>query len=323
MNQNCYLLFGNDFISIKKETEYIFKANEIQPENVENYDAEEEGISNAITSASTMPFLVEKRGVVIRNADFLTEGKSSNVSTEEINELIRYCEIDNPSTVLVIQVQSAKLDSRKKIVKYLTKHLIVKDLNVDLKSDTIFDFIRDELRKSSLSIDPLALTQFVSRVGYNKTMIANELDKLISYAYGKDMITAEMIFDVTTRNIDDNIFQLVNAVLDNNKETMLEIYRDLMSIKVDAVWMLGAISSKFQEILYTKGLIKEKYKYEDVMKYFQATKGRTYYIMKNAKEAEGQKLLGYLSQLEELDYKIKSGQIDKNLALELFLLGIE
>ncbi len=323
MNQNSYLLYGSDFFSIKKETEYIFKKNEISLEDIEFYDAEEEGILNAITAALTLPFLSEKKGVVLKNASFLCEGKTSSITNDDLEELIRYCQLDNPSTIFVIQVVSEKLDSRKKIVKYLTKNISVKVFNPKRESDDIFEFIREELRKNNLSIDPLALTQFVNRVGNDKTMIANELDKLISYAYGKNTINTEMVFAITTRNIDDNIFQLVNAVIANNKESMLEIYKDLSSIKIDAIWMLGAISSKFQEILYTKELLKQKYKYEDVMKYFQATKGRTYYIMKNAKDVDDHKLMQYLEKLEDLDYKIKSGQIDKNLALELFLLGVE
>jgi DNA polymerase-3 subunit delta len=58
---------------------------------------------------------------------------------------------------------------------------------------------------------------------------------------------------------------------------------------------------------------------EAIMKFFNATKGRAYYILKNANEIPEQKLFQYLSELEMLDYQIKSGQIDKKIGLEMFL----
>jgi DNA polymerase III delta subunit len=63
----------------------------------------------------------------------------------------------------------------------------------------------------------------------------------------------------------------------------MEIYYDLKSIKIDPIWMLTVITSKFQEILYTKELIKQKYKNADIMKYFNASKGRVYYMMQKKK----------------------------------------
>ncbi len=319
MNNNCFLFYGGDSYQIKKESQKIINEFAIDGDAVEMYDFEEEGLSNAITSALTTPFLVDKKCVIIRNASFLTEGKTA-ASNEEIESLINYCDLDNPTSIFIIQAPYEKLDFRKKIVRYLDKNIVNQEFKSKDKNEAVFDFVKDELRKNKLGIDSLALTQFINRVGYDKAMIANELDKLINFAYGKEMITTEMVFEVTTRNIDDNIFELVNAVLDSDKKTMLEIYNDLMEIKTDPLWMLNAIANKFQEILYTKELIKQNYKYNDVMKYFKATKGRTYFIMKNAKDVDDDKLMNYLTELEDLDYKIKSGQITKELALELFLL---
>ena len=48
---------------------------------------------------------------------------------------------------------------------------------------------------------------------------------------------------------------------------------------------------------------------------------RTYYIMKNARGVSTDIVVKHLKTLEEIDYKIKTGQIDKKIGLELFILG--
>jgi len=84
--------------------------------------------------------------------------------------------------------------------------------------------------------------------------------------------------------------------------------------------MIGVLMNKFQEILLTKELLREKKTFEDVMKYFAASKGRVYYMMKNAKEIDDNSLFQTIVRLEKLDYEIKSGLVDKNLGFEVFML---
>jgi len=45
--------------------------------------------------------------------------------------------------------------------------------------------------------------------------------------------------------------------------------------------------------------------------------------VQNAKAVDDDLLVKLLEETEELDFKIKSGQIEKDLGIELFLLGIE
>ncbi len=321
MNINCTLFYGDDSYLIKKNLEILFKTHEIDDQDIEQYDYEEDGLETALNNAMTLPFLSVKKGVVIRNCTFLSDQKSA--SAEDTELLKRYCSYVNPTTILALLAPYEKLDMRKNIVKYLKKHIDTVAYITDKKSNTIYDYIKEEVEKNHLTIDPLALTQFVNRIGNDPTMVENELIKLITYSYGKEVITSDMVYAVVTKNIDDNIFELVNAVIEKNVNQSMEIYKDLVSIKIDPIWMINVISSKFQEILYTKELIKQKYKYEDIGKYFNASKGRLYYMMQNAKNVEDDMLLELMSKIENLDYLIKSGQIDKNLGLELFLLDLE
>jgi len=321
MNSNCILLFGNDAYAIKKNLDQILETSEISEEDIEYYDYEEDGLETALQSAMTMPFLVDKKAVVLRNCIFLTEQK--NISNEESEALTNYCGFVNPTSIFCMTVTSDKLDYRKNIVKYLTKNIEFKQLNSKNDAESIYKYVRDEVEKNGLIIESLALTQFVNRIGNDSEMLENELAKLITFSLGKKRITSDMVYEIVSKDLDDNIYELVNAIIDRDMSKTMEIYADLKSLKIDPIWMLTVITSKFQEILYTKELLKLRYKNEDIMKYFNASKGRVYYMVQNAKAVDDDLLVKLLEETEELDFKIKSGQIEKDLGIELFLLGIE
>ncbi len=318
MNANCILFYGNDSYLLKQSLNKLFQENEINIEDIENYDYEEDGIEVATTSAMTLPFFADKKAVILRNCVFLTEKKK--ISDLDFQRLESYINVKNPTTLFVLIAPYEKLDQRKKVTKYLTKNIETKAFITNLKSDSIYDYIRQVVSANHQTMDPIALTQFVSRIGNNPLLIENELQKLITYSMNQPRITSDMVYQVVTRNIDDNIYDLVNAYLEKNTQKTMDVYQDLKSIKIDPIWILGVIVNKFQEILYTKELIKMKYTQEDIAKYFNASRGRAYYIMQNARKLDEGHLMTLLEEMEQLDYEIKSGQIDKALGIELFLL---
>ena len=82
------------------------------------------------------------------------------------------------------------------------------------------------------------------------------------------------------------------------------------------------ISYKVKEIITTKHLIEQGYNEKSIMDYFNVSKGRAYYMIKNANSLAMPELKKYYDTLADLDYKIKSGEIDPKLGLELWLLGV-
>lgn len=317
MNKNCYLLYGDNHFLIKETTEKIFLRSGILEESIESYDYEESGLHLALSNALTLPFLVEKKGVVIRNASFLTKQKQA--SEDEINDLTRFCQMNVEETVLVIQAPYEKLDGQKSIFKYLKKNINSSDLT-QKKDINLYDFVREQLSLHDLKIEPFALTQFINRVNHDMDSLNNEINKLVSFSKGKQIINDEIVIQITSKDIDENIYNLVNALLDRNKQKLMDIYNDLKTTNTNDIWILSTIANKFLEILHTKSLVDLGYKQADIMKYFNISSGRAYYMKKNADEISHSKLESYISQLTELDYKIKSGLIDKTLGLELFLL---
>jgi len=319
MNKNCYLFYGNNHYSIKEKTNAVLLEHGVSEDAVEVYDYEEDGLHLPLSNALTLPFLVDKKGVVIRNASFLT--RNEKASPEELNDLIRFCEMMIKETILIIQAPYDQLDGQKKIVKFLKKHIIHQSLNPK-KNFNVYDYVKQKILDHQMKIEPFALTQFVQRIQHDFDSINNEVEKLLSYANGKDVINVDMISQITSKDVDDNIFHLVNAVVDKDKGKIMEIYEDLKSISTNEIWMLTIIANKFIEMLHTKALIMMGYSQKDISAYFNVSSGRAYYMKKNAEGIDDDVLINHIQRLADLDYHIKSGQIDKALGIELFLLKV-
>jgi DNA polymerase-3 subunit delta len=319
MNGNLYLYYGENQHLIKLKTEKLFEDKKIDTMDVEYFDLDEFSLTDAVNAAMTIPFLSESKGVIFGNSSFLTSNAKNDQENEmQIKYLSAYLTNPNPTTVLVIQAPYDKLDQKKAITREVQSYCIVEECGAPKKEDH-YNFIRHRLEKEGMAIDPNALEEFINRVSEDDYMLNNELEKLVLYAMGKKHINLNIVREITIKNLENKIYTLVNAVVQKDQWSIANIYQDLMRVNTEPTSIVTMLAFKFQEILYTQSLLKMKMKQEDIMKYFNATKGRTYYIIKNANDIPENQLMLYLTELEELDYKIKSGQIDKKIGLELFL----
>ena len=86
--------------------------------------------------------------------------------------------------------------------------------------------------------------------------------------------------------------------------------------------ILGMISSTFVDMITITKLMKMGHSQNDIAKFFNVSPGRAYYMIKNAKSFKPVDLENYVEKLANLDYKIKSGQIDKNIGLDLLIIQL-
>ncbi len=101
---------------------------------------------------------------------------------------------------------------------------------------------------------------------------------------------------------------------------MFSCFKDLKLRSIQASYLVSLILNKFQELYNVSILIKSNTSQADIASLFNVSSGRAYYMIKNAKNTNINKIKRNLSLLNELDYKIKSGKIDQNLGLELYFL---
>ena len=321
MSEQLYLFYGDDFYIIKQKTTQLISKYNIDEFNVTTYDMEETNIEDAVNDAATIPFMAEMKMVVVKNAYFLSTDTSKRKEiNHNVDALQRYIERPVPESIFVIQVPYPKLDERKAITKMVKNNATVEHCT-PLKDQDLRGWVKRQLGKHGISIEADALNELLNRVENNTEVLVSETSKLVLYAEDMHKVDLETIKKVVTKNVEDNVYEITNSILSNERGKALEIYNDLIMHSEDPLRILGILVNKYREILHTKLLMDDGRDKAEIADYFTATSGRTYDIMKNAKRVRKDVVESQLKKLEDLDYKIKTGQIDKNIGLELFILS--
>ena len=183
----------------------------------------------------------------------------------------------------------------------------------------VSDTVRQAVKKRNCTIDDDALELLLSRKGTNLMDIASEVEKLCLYTQHIDIHCVE---ELVSRPLDENVFDLTTAILSKDKQKMMSIYKDLMTINEEPVKLIVLVANSMRLIYQVKLLDRKGYTDQEIAKMLAVNPFRLKYVRKEGQFFQIDELLRCLNELSLLDVKIKTGQIDKKLGLELFMLRI-
>lgn len=276
---------------------------------VVTYDMTESTLDRVIEELDTYQFLSTNKLVIVKNAFFLgSEGKDFDTT-----KLEKYIKNPNPDNILVLVTN--KLDERKKIVKELKKVATIPNLEIDIKQ-----YIKENLEGYQMELG--TIDYFVDRCLNNYEKIESELEKLKLYCYDKKEIKNSDIDLVVERSIDDNIFDLVDAIIEKKKSTALEIYQELILHNEEPLKILVMVANQFRLIYQVKVLKEERNSEEVISKMLGVHPYRVKLAGMKAVRYSSEELLNCLNQLGKLDLQIKSGETFQNVGFEFFLLNL-
>ena len=302
-----YLLYGNKDYRINNEIKKITK--NIDKINITKYDLNVDDIKEIINDAETYSLFEDKKIIIIENANMFTG------STSKDSEIIeKYIKNENPLTTLILIVRGEKIDSRKKITKLLQKQGKIIEFNEDINIDKL---INKELK--DYKIDYQTLSLFKNRVGTNPLIIENEINKIRLYKNNSE-ITKEDILNVTIKTIEIDIFKLIDDIVKGNKEEGIEIYHEMLKTNEEPLKIVIMLANQFRIMYQAKELILKGYTEKDIASILKIHPYRVKLAIQNSRNYSSKTLLKYINDLADIDIGIKTGKLNKNLALELFIL---
>ena len=115
-------------------------------------------------------------------------------------------------------------------------------------------FIGITLKENGKQMRESTASYFIQQTGSSMSNIINELDKLVSYTYGRDEITKEDIDAICCVQIVSHIFQMIDYAATGNITSALKLYNDLLELRESPMSVLYLLTRHFNMLLQVKML---------------------------------------------------------------------
>ena len=303
-----YLLYGNKDYEINEEIKKITK--NINNMNISKYDLNTDDINKVIDDCETFSMFDDKKIVIADNANMFSSSTSKDSENIE-----KYLKNINPSTILILIVHNEKIDTRKKITKTITKIGKILEFNDEVNPEKL---IKEKLK--DYKIEDNVIKFLIDRVGTNPLIIKNELKKIILYKDNDRLITKDDILNLTSKTVEVDIFELIDDIIKGKKEDAIEIYHEMLKIKEEPIKIIVMLANQFRIMYQSKELLIKGYSEKDIASILKIHPYRVKLAIQNSRSYNSNTLLKYINDLADIDLNIKKGKLNKDLALELFIL---
>jgi DNA polymerase-3 subunit delta len=231
---NCYIFYGVDENLIKSHVKFITDnvlSDDFIDLNYTKFDGSKTDFETIIEACETMPFMSEKKVVVVYRASFLEDssaGKGSgDLKSKNLDLLSEY--LNNPAPDCILIIYYAFSNDREKPsnkIKKLDKKACL--IKVDkLRGEFLQKKCKDLFEAAGKNIGRSELTLFCGQVDNNMNIISNEIEKLVAYTQGRE-ITKEDILAMAPPKSENDIFNLVDFLSQKNIKRALDILNELI-----------------------------------------------------------------------------------------------
>lgn len=309
---NTYIIESSDYIVIQSKIDEILKKHKLTHDMIIKYDLIEVPISVAIEDLDTYNFLSSNKVVIGDNAYFLTGSKPKGAVAHNEEQLEKY--LKNPSSENILILICDKLDSRKKLVKIVDKKCILGG-----------EVSIEELIKSHLDdykMDFKTIRYLIDYCDNDNERILNELEKLKCYKMDEKEIIIEDIKEVVIKLTGENIFSLIDSIVQKNKQKAYQITQELIAKGEDISKIIIMTSDQFRLMYQVKSFLKQGLSQEQIAKELKIHPYRVKLAVEKGYSYSSKVLLTNLEYFYDLDYMIKSGSNNPKLVFELFLANL-
>ncbi len=317
---NLYLLYGPEEYTKEEALNQLIES--IIPEaymdlNYQAIDGTESTAEDIILAAETLPFLSDKRVVVIKNYSGLSGKKTGD--EEELKKYLQRL----PDTTCLIFYQRDDVDKKRVIYKTIQKHGEIIEFE-RLSPRDLIRWTRKRFQIYNKNLSDSDLEYFLMLAGNDLVDIKNEVEKLAAFAGERTVITREDIDKMVTPSPEFTVFQFIDAVAAKQKgkalyqmEILLEQGQSIFGIIALLARQIRImiLCKGYSDIGYTLNQIKDKLKEKPHSLHpYSVQRG-----MQQSQNFSKEQLHYFLDQCLKLDFEIKSGKINDRLGLELLV----
>ncbi len=305
-----YLLFGDE-VFLKKSYKNRLKEAVTGGDtmNYNYYEGKGINVPEILGMADTMPFFAEKRLILVEDSGFFKGGGEAERLAEYLPGI--------PETTCLLFVET-EVDKRSKLYKAVKKCGYAAEM-ARQEPAQLARWAAGVLSREGKKITGRTMDLLLSKTGDDMENILSELDKLISYTLGRDVITDADVEAVCITQVTNKIFDMITAISNRQTRKAMDLYEDLLTLKEPPMRILFLIARQFNQILQVKELMgkgMDKSTIASKLKLAPFVAGK---IMLQAKSFTREQIFSYVNLCVDAEEAVKTGKLQDRLAVELLI----
>jgi len=322
-----YILVGQDDYSLSKSLEEIKKSmgeQSLVAANTTKLDGRQVTLVQLRTVCETMPFLVERRLIIVEGLLERFENKSKSSRRKKARypdrqqngykALADYiCKLPNNVVLVLID---GRVTSRNPVFKEIVAKAVVKRFPL-LRGARLRQWIQKHVVEKGGTISPQAVDLLGKLVGGNLWVMANEIDKLVLFASGR-RIEQEDIRMVVSYAQQASVFAMIDAILELKLGLAERILHQLLQGGASSAYLLAMLSRQVRMMVRVKELKSQGKPEKEIQNKLGLTSEFAWRkTVEQAGKYSMRRIRKVYDKLLEADLGIKTGKYDNALALDI------
>lgn len=303
-----YLLYGEEAFlknSYKKRLKEAIIGDDTM--NFARFEGKGLDVDELIRLADTMPFFAERRLILVEDSGFFKSASDA---------LVKYLP-SMPDTCCLLFVES-EVDKRGRLYKKVKELGYAAEMS---RQDTaqLARWAGGILAKEGKKITARTMEHFLEMTGDDMENIRMELEKLISYTYGRDVVTDADVEAVGSVRVTSKIFEMVAAIAGRQPRKAMDLYEDLLTLKEPPMRILFLIARQFNQILQVKELMTQGMDRSTIASKLKMQPFVVGKVMPQAKQFTREQILSYVELCVDAEEAVKTGRLQDRMAVELLI----
>ena len=245
-----YYLFGEDTYSLSLGIKAIEDA--VSPLIISDFDkdicySEDRNLQDVINAARAFPFGSQKKLIIFKEAEKVKDKKL----------LEAYIPAPPEFTVLVLVHNGTITNLTSSPFNLLLENKFLFEAK-ELKGENLIEWVVELVRSKGRQISNENAMLLADISGENRSIIENQLEKIITFLDDKTEITFSSIKDVSASFKEYNIFDLQNAVFQKDKVAALKIVFNLLENGAEATYIVSMLTKNFIGLSQIRELNEKK-----------------------------------------------------------------
>lgn len=202
-----------------------------------SFYAEEAAPGVVVEEARTLPFLAERRVVLVRNAGAYMDMASDKRSP--LYPLLQF--LENPPDASVLAMICPEVNRTKSMYKLCEKNGLIIECP-QLTGAEYSNWIQDRFAQNGKTINARIVTSLVERVGNKMSDMNNAVNLVCNFAQSHNAITEEDVLAASADVAEATVWALTDAIAVSNPAAALKELHELLAMNKTPDEILGILN---------------------------------------------------------------------------------